>query len=101
MTKNIQQLTTKDIDHLAKLANLSVSETEAAVYSRQLTGILDYVQEVQTLPQVNQSPVSSISNIDSFRSDEVKPGLSQQQVTGLAPKTYQGYILVNRVLNNE
>ncbi len=71
-------LTKDEVRHIAKLARLNLSEEEVEKFTKELSSILDYVdqlQEVDTEGVVSTAQVTGLNN--SFRADEVKPSKAE------------------------
>lgn len=80
------KLISDQVKHVAKLANLSISEAEEKKYSKQLSKILDYIEQlnqVDTLEVEPQFNVTGLANV--MRSDEYLLGLSQEEALQNAP----------------
>ena len=81
------KLTADQVKHVAKLANLPLSAEEEEEYSKQLSEILEYVEQ---LNQVDTSRVEPTFNVTGqsnvLREDETIPGLSQEEALSNAPK---------------
>lgn len=87
-------MTKIDIDQLAKLACIKVSETEHEKLASDVAGILDYVQKIQTV-------VIEANNEDEVtekivRSDEVDASDNQVLIDAFADK--QNDLLVTPVI---
>lgn len=66
-------LTHKDVQHLAKLARLSLSEKELETYRVQLSGVLEYVEQLKKLKTDDVTPTSQVTGLtNNFRTDEVR-----------------------------
>jgi aspartyl-tRNA(Asn)/glutamyl-tRNA(Gln) amidotransferase subunit C len=62
----------KDIQHIARLARLKLSDEELVRYRPQLEGILDYVGQIQHVAETGKAPSPSISqNTNVTRADEI------------------------------
>lgn len=64
-------ITKKEVEHIAKLARLGLSEAEKEKYSKELNGILDYMEKLNEVNTENielTAQVSGLTNI--FRKDE-------------------------------
>lgn len=91
-----------DISHVAKLANLPLSEEEKKKFSVQLEETVEYVEglnEVNTESVELTSQVTGLENVT--REDKVKPSLTQEQALSNAKSTYNGFFKVKGILNNE
>lgn len=74
------KLTYDQVKKVAKLANLELSEVQEEEYTKQLSRILDYIDQLKKVDTRNVEPtfnVMGLSNI--WRDDEVIPGLSQDE----------------------
>lgn len=96
-----QTLTEKEITHLAKLANLHLSEKEVKKYQGQLTETIDYINN---LNEINTSSVdpscSSTDQKNVFFADGEKNQrpLSQNQALANTKKKKNDYFFVKRLL---
>jgi aspartyl-tRNA(Asn)/glutamyl-tRNA(Gln) amidotransferase subunit C len=92
-------LTREEVEHIALLARLDLSEDEIARYKQQLSAILDHIAQMQTLDTQNIQPTSSVLPPRTrLRSDEPHPGLSQVQALENAPDTKNHQFRVPPVL---
>lgn len=92
-------LTLAEVEHIAELARLSLTEEEKARYREQLSAILDYVARLQTLDTDGIPPTSSVLPARSvLRPDESRPGLSQKDLLRNAPDTESDQFRVPPVL---
>jgi len=93
------KLTVKEVEHIARLANLSLTPQEIELLANQLSATLDYVAKLE---EVNTEGVSSTFQTTGLmnvtREDEVKPSLTQEQALSNARSTYGGYFKVQAVL---
>ncbi len=92
-------LTIQEVEHIAELAKLQLTEEEKALYREQLSAILDYANKLQSvdttdIPQT--STVLSLANV--MREDEPAPSLSQEVALSNASKTEDGFFRVPAVL---
>jgi aspartyl-tRNA(Asn)/glutamyl-tRNA(Gln) amidotransferase subunit C len=92
-------LTLKEIEHIALLARLELTDEEKARYREQLSAILDYVAQLRDLDTAGIPPTSSVLPPRSaLRDDEVYPGLSLDELLRNAPDTEGGQFRVPPVL---
>ncbi|GAB4494865.1 MAG: Asp-tRNA(Asn)/Glu-tRNA(Gln) amidotransferase subunit GatC [Anaerolineales bacterium] len=84
-------LTIQEVEHIAKLARLELTEEEKARYREQLSAILDHVAQLQQLDTASIPPTASIFSGDShLRRDEPRPGLTREELLKNAPEQEQG-----------
>lgn len=66
-------LTTVEIEHLANLAKLELSEQEKERYAKELSGILEFVGQLQELDTTGVEPTAHVTGLmGGERSDVVK-----------------------------
>ncbi len=93
------KLTLEEVEHIAELARLRLSEEEKARYGEQLSDILEYAARLQAVDTSGISPTSSVLPARSvLRSDEPRPGLSLQDALRNAPDTEKDQFRVPPVL---
>jgi aspartyl-tRNA(Asn)/glutamyl-tRNA(Gln) amidotransferase subunit C len=79
-------LSLAEVEHIARLARLELSDEEKERYRQQLSAILDYVAELQTLDTRDIAPTSSVLPPRSrLRADEPRQGLAQGDLLANAP----------------
>lgn len=93
------RLTKEEVEHIAWLARLSLTEEEKQRFTRQLGDILTHFQELQTLDTGAVDPTSHplpLSNV--FREDEVRPSLEREDALANAPERHDRFFSVPRIL---
>jgi aspartyl-tRNA(Asn)/glutamyl-tRNA(Gln) amidotransferase subunit C len=79
------------IDHVAKLSALSLTNEEADALMTDLDAILAYVAELDLLDTSGVPPTANVQQGSiSWREDEVKPGLPHDEALAEAPRTAEG-----------
>jgi aspartyl-tRNA(Asn)/glutamyl-tRNA(Gln) amidotransferase subunit C len=79
-------LTPEQISWVAHLARLKLSEAELQTMARQLTQILDYVNQLQQVNTDNVEPLAHPLRIHNiFREDEPAPSLAVPDALANAP----------------
>ena len=99
--KKKKTLTTEEIKHLAKLANLPLTEEEIKKYSNQLEETIDYVENLKELDTENITPTSHTVNLkDVYFSDGEKNerGLTESEATKNAKNKKNSFFAVKRIL---
>lgn len=93
------KLTKKEVEHVAMLARLSLSEEEIDSFRAQLSSILDYAEKINSIDTNDVEPtyhVLPLTNV--WREDEQHTPLSQEDVFGNAPQRDGNYFRVPRIL---
>lgn len=94
------ELTPQDILKLARLARIQVTEDELQKYSKELTAILQYVQQLENVDTKGLKPTYQVTGLtDVMRADELHDyGVTAQELLKNAPATEAGHIKVKRMI---
>ena len=93
-------LTLEEVEHIANLARLALTDEEKARYREQLSNILDYAARLQALDTANIPPTSTVLPARSvLRPDRVRPGLTLQDLLRSAPQAEQDQYRVPPVMD--
>lgn len=93
-------ITPKDIDHLALLSRLGLSEEEKEKLAPDLARILDYVGELQKVNTKEVLPLSGGTDLlNIFREDKASPPeVSPEELLKEAPPREGHHVKVPRIL---
>jgi len=92
-------ISTDQVEKIAALANLNLSEEEKSKFTVQLNTILEYVEKLNELDTEGVSPLSHPLDLKNvFRKDEIKPSLSVEEALENAPARSKSYFKVPRVI---
>jgi aspartyl-tRNA(Asn)/glutamyl-tRNA(Gln) amidotransferase subunit C len=89
------------VRYVARLARIKLTDEEVGLFSRQLDGILGYVDKLnRKLDIQNETPPMSHPHMASnpFRADEVKPSLKSAAVLANAPQKKGDFFKVPRII---
>ena len=96
-------ITESDIEKLAQLAHLEITDEERRALTPQIAAIVAYVEQLNELDTSRVEP--SIGGLtlegeqtDTTRDDMVRPSLGQQLALDQAPDPSSGYFRVPKVL---
>lgn len=93
------KLTREEVEHIAELARLRLSDQEKVRYAEQLSDILDYAARLQSVDTSGISPTARVSSTGSgLREDKIHSGLTQKQLLENAPDTEKGQFRVPPIL---
>ena len=85
------RLSKDQVKHVAKLANLPLTAEEEDKYSRQLSQILDYFEQLNQIDTSNTEPTFNVSGQSNvLREDTTAVCLSQEEALSNAPKKKNG-----------
>jgi aspartyl-tRNA(Asn)/glutamyl-tRNA(Gln) amidotransferase subunit C len=88
-----------DIDYVAQLARLALTEEEKATFSRQLGDILGYVAQLQEVNVDGIEPTAHALPLENvWSADEPVPALPREDALRNAPATRDGMFVVPKVV---
>lgn len=93
-------LTREDVLKLARLSRLDLSEEEVDEYLKELTTVLQYVEQLQDVDVDGLQPTTQVTGLTNvMRDDTVRDyGVSRDDLLRLAPKTEDGQLKVKRMI---
>jgi aspartyl-tRNA(Asn)/glutamyl-tRNA(Gln) amidotransferase subunit C len=92
-------LTTEQVHWVAHLARLELSDAELATMTRQLSSIVDYVNQLQQVDTQSVEPLAHALEIHNvFREDELTPCLPVDAALANAPDRRGDFYAVPAVL---
>lgn len=86
------------VEHVTRLARLSLTEEEKALFTRQLEDILAWADSLQSLDTSGVPPMSQPHEPKALRDDDPGPSLSRETVLDAAPDSADGLFRVPRVI---
>lgn len=96
MSKN-SKLTSEEVKHVGKLANLKLSSQEEKKFKGQLEETIEYINDLTEVDTSGTQPTSQVTGLENvYREDKVKPSLSQKEVLANGVKTDKGYFIVKK-----
>lgn len=91
-----------DVDHVARLARLALTDEERERYREQLGLILEHAARVQEVAAEDVPPTAQpVPRSNVLRPDEIQPCLSQQEALSTAPEVETGRVKVPRIVEAE
>lgn len=88
-----------DIEYVAKLARINLSEQQKEKFARQLKDILSYIEKLKELDVGKVEPISHVLPLKNvFRQDKVQPSLPIDKVLGNAPSKEGNNFSVPRII---
>ncbi|MBC7541225.1 MAG: Asp-tRNA(Asn)/Glu-tRNA(Gln) amidotransferase subunit GatC [Candidatus Sericytochromatia bacterium] len=92
-------ITSADVRHVAKLAKLSLSETEVATYTQQLSQLLGHFEALQSLDVTGVAPTPrAIPLHNVWRPDTASGDLPHDAALANAPATEGPYFKVPKII---
>ncbi len=92
-------LSREDVEHVAELAKLALTEAEKETYRAQLSSILEYFEMLQRLDTSDiPATASALALQNVLRPDAVQPSLPREEVVANAARHEAGQFRVEAVL---
>jgi aspartyl-tRNA(Asn)/glutamyl-tRNA(Gln) amidotransferase subunit C len=80
------RLTRADVDRIATLARLELSDSEKTLFVQQLSHVLEYAEQIQRIDTTGVPPTAQVlSRMPADRPDEPRPGLANEDALANAP----------------
>ena len=92
------KLTKTEVKHIAKLAQLELSEKEIEIFQKQLSEILGYVSQLNELDTSGVEPTGQVTGLENvFREDKTAPSLTQKEVLSNAKEKYNNFFKIKAI----
>lgn len=89
----------KEVEHVAQLARLELTEAETTTFAGQLSHILNYMDQLQGVPTEGLPRAASVADeIPVLREDEPRTGLSVETALANAPEAHEGFFIVPKII---
>lgn len=95
------KITNTQIQHIAKLANIPVSDQEAAQLAKGFEQTLDTIADLKAVDTTGVTPTSQVTGLENVWREDVadqKRTFTQEEALANAKLTYQGYFVVPRLI---
>jgi aspartyl-tRNA(Asn)/glutamyl-tRNA(Gln) amidotransferase subunit C len=92
-------LSLEQVEHIAELAKLALSDEEKALYRDQLSAILDYAERIQQIDTDDISPTATVLPVHTvLREDVSRPGTPREELLERAAEQEDGMYRVDTIL---
>ncbi len=89
----------EDVEHVAKLARLALTDEEKETFRRQLSDVLEHARIISEVDTTDVPPTShTLPLVNVFREDRARPSLPPDEVTRNAPWAENGAFRVPRII---
>lgn len=87
------------VEHVALLARLALSDEEKQLFTEQLNAILAYMEQLNEVPTEHVPPTAHVLDlVNVFRDDTVHQTLTVEAALANAPETTQHFFVVPRIV---
>lgn len=94
------QIERHEVEHVARLARLSLTADEVNALASQLTVILEHAAQVSALDTTGVEPTAHPFHlVNVLRPDVPRPGIDRDEVLRAAPSAEDGRFRVPRILD--
>jgi aspartyl-tRNA(Asn)/glutamyl-tRNA(Gln) amidotransferase subunit C len=94
------KVTKKDVEHVAKLARLGLTDGEKEKFTEQLSNILDYAEAINKLDTKDIQPTShAIPMKNVMREDKCIPFADSASILANAPSGSDNMFIVPKILD--
>ena len=91
-------ITIKDVEHVAKLARLELTEEEKELYTKQLGDVLKYVDQMNEVDTSNVKPMTQVIDFcNVMREDKVVQEISKEALMSNAPEVEGDFFKVPKI----
>jgi aspartyl-tRNA(Asn)/glutamyl-tRNA(Gln) amidotransferase subunit C len=91
----------QEVEHVARLSRMALSEAEIERMREQLSGILAYIDKLRALDTSGVEPTShAVPLVNVMREDELRPCLDQEAALANAPDRSDAYFRVPRIIED-
>ena len=88
------------VEYVANLARIALSEEEKRMFAEQLGKIIEYVEKLNELDTSRVDPLYRVIEMGNvLREDEVKSSISQKDALSNAPNRFENFFTVPKVLD--
>lgn len=91
-------ITIKDVEHVAKLARLELTDEEKELYTKQLGDVLQYVNQMNEVDTSNIEPMTQVVDfVNVMREDKVVYEQTKEELMKNAPEQENGFFKVPKI----
>ncbi len=88
-----------DINHVAMLARLKLTDAEKEQFEKQVSSIINYIDKLNELDTSSIEPTAHVLPISNvFREDELKTSLPREKALQNAPEKDDGFYRVPKII---
>jgi aspartyl-tRNA(Asn)/glutamyl-tRNA(Gln) amidotransferase subunit C len=93
------RISIEEIEHIASLARLSLTEKEKELFGSQLSSILDYMEKLNELDTRNIEPTSHVLPLSNvMRNDVPGPSIPREDALMNAPDHTEKFFRVPKII---
>ena len=94
-----EKLSKKDVEHIAWLAHIELSEQEKNLFTEQFNEILDYFKKIDEVDTEGVEPTYHVLDLTNVsREDKTEPSLTTEEALRNAPKKEEKFVKAPRIV---
>lgn len=94
------KITGKDVDYVARLARLHISDEQKEALTVDMAAIIDFADKLNEIDTNGVEPQAHAMHIENvFRKDEIKPSYSRDELLKNAPEANAGCFSVPKIVD--
>lgn len=100
----MSKLSKSEVEHVAHLAGLELSPSQIKRFSKQLSEVITYFEELSEVDTSRIEPTSQTTGLENVRrADEIRieDSLGQDEALSGTDKTHNGYFVVPHVFGEQ
>ncbi|NOS83024.1 MAG: Asp-tRNA(Asn)/Glu-tRNA(Gln) amidotransferase subunit GatC [Nitrospira sp.] len=95
------EITKQEVEKVAKLARLELTESEQAAFTKQLSQILTHVETLSRYDTTGVEPTATVlGQVNVFRPDIARPSLPVGRSVSNAPESADGFFVVPKIIED-
>jgi aspartyl-tRNA(Asn)/glutamyl-tRNA(Gln) amidotransferase subunit C len=99
-TRNVE-ITKEEVEKVAKLARLELTDIEKVAFAKQLSQILTHVETLKQYDTIGVEPTATVlGQVNVFRPDDARPSLSVERAVANAPESADGFFVVPKIIED-
>lgn len=88
-----------EVKHIASLARIGLDEKEIEKYAKDLSSILDWIEQLKEVDVSGADPTAHITGLENItREDKEREFGNKKEITRLFPESKDGYDKVKSIL---
>ena len=89
----------KQIEQVARLSRIILTDEEKDIFREQLTDILGYIEKLNELDTDDVQPMAYATSLRNvFREDKQESSFARQEILELSPSSSNGFFKVPKIL---
>lgn len=94
----MSQISKTDIEHVARLARLKLNNADEDKFTKEISEVLTYIDELGELKEKEVEPISQIAGLANVtRIDKITNENNREKLLANVPETKDNYIKVKQV----